>query len=33
MVPLSSTALSIVRVELMEELVTEININLSVELQ
>ena len=33
MVPLSSSSLSIVRVELMEELVVEVNVNMSVELQ
>ena len=33
LVPLSSSGLSIVRVELMMELVTEVNVNMSVELQ
>ena len=31
--PLSSSGLSIVRVELMEELVIEVNVSMSVELQ
>ena len=31
--PLSSSGLSIVRVELMEELVVEVNVNMSMELQ
>ena len=33
LVPLSSSGLSIVRVELMEELVIEINVNTRIELQ